>query len=142
MLLDGIPSPNGLVLTPDEKTLLLAVTRTNSIWRFPLKADGQIGKVTLFIQLSGSAGGGPDGLAIDESGNLLVAHAHMGSVWMFNPLGEPILRIKSPAGALTTNLAFGGTDRKQLYITESSTGAILRCPMNSAGQTMYSHMAD
>ncbi|MGE0798248.1 MAG: SMP-30/gluconolactonase/LRE family protein [Lautropia sp.] len=140
LILSGIASPNGLVMTPDEKALLLAVTRANCIWRLPLTADGKLGKVGLFIQLTGSAGGGPDGLAVDEAGNLLVAHAYMKTVWVFNTFGEPIHRIRSCAGVATTNIAFGGPDRKTLYITESQTGSILRATLPTAGRVMYSHM--
>ena len=138
-LLGGIPSPNGLAMTPDEKSLLLAVTRANAIWRLPLTADGSLGKVGLFIQLSGAAGGGPDGLAMDEAGNLAIAHAYMKTVWLFDMFGEPILRVRSAAGIATTNIAYGGPDRKTLYITESQTGSILRAPMPVAGRPMYSH---
>jgi gluconolactonase len=139
LILSGIASPNGLVMTPDEKSLLLAVTRANCIWRLPLLPDGSLGKVGLFLQLSGSAGGGPDGLAMDEAGNLIVAHAYMKSVWVFNTFGEPIHRIRSCAGVATTNIAFGGSDMRTLYITESQTGSILRCSLPTPGRRMYSH---
>ena len=43
-----------------------------------------------------------------------------------------------PAGALTTNIAFGGRDRKTLYITESESGSILKAPMPVPGRVMYS----
>ncbi len=82
-LLDNIPSPNGIVLDPSETVLYVAVTRANAIWRVPLMRDGTVAKVGNFIQLSG--GGGPDGLAMDEAGNLCVAHIGIGAVWLFNP---------------------------------------------------------
>jgi len=63
------------------------VTRANQIWRLPLHPDGTTSKVGAFITLSG--GGGPDGMAIDEDGGLAVAHVGLGSVWLFNHLGEP-----------------------------------------------------
>lgn len=135
-LLDNIPSPNGLVLDPSESVLYVAVTRANAIWRVPLTREGNVTKVGTFIQMSG--GGGPDGLAIDEDGNLAVAHVGLGAVWLFSNRGEPLLRINSPLGALTTNVAFGGPDRKTLYITESESGSILRAPMPTAGRVMYS----
>jgi gluconolactonase len=72
-----------------------------------------------------SGGSGPDGLAIDAAGNLYVAHAGMGSVWKFSPRGEPLLRIVSCMGAMTTNIAFGGVNQQDLYITESETGSVL-----------------
>lgn len=137
----GFPSPNGLVLSPDERHLLVAVTKSNAVWRVPLHPDGTSGRVGLFVQLSGSAGGGPDGLAMDEAGNLAVAHPLGGSVWLFNALGEPVLRVRSPTGPVTTNLAYGDDHRCTLYITESRTGSILCCRMPVPGRTLYSHSA-
>ncbi|GLI24922.1 gluconolactonase [Xanthobacter flavus] len=136
-VLKGIPSPNGLVLNKAETVLFLAVTRANAIWRVPLMRDGTASKVGTFIQLSG--GGGPDGLAIDEEDNLVICHMGLGSVWLFSALGEPMLRIRSPEGHLTTNCAFGGPDNKTLFITESKTGTILCADLPVPGRRMYSH---
>jgi gluconolactonase len=134
-LLDNVPSPNGLVLDPSESVLYLAVTRANAIWRVPLMRDGTVAKVGTYIQLSG--GGGPDGLAIDEKGNLAVAHIGLGAVWLFSAVGEPMLRIQSSDGRATTNMAYGGPDRKTLFITESETGTILTAPMPTPGRQMF-----
>ncbi|MCA7119895.1 MAG: SMP-30/gluconolactonase/LRE family protein [Acidibrevibacterium sp.] len=136
-LLDNIPSPNGLVMNADESALYLAVTRANAVWRVPLARDGGVVKVGTFIQLSG--GGGPDGLALDAEGRLLVAHVGMGSVWVFDARGEPVGRIRAPEGAFTTNLAFGGPDNRSLFITESASATILRAEMPTPGKTMFSH---
>ncbi|UJX43660.1 SMP-30/gluconolactonase/LRE family protein [Xanthobacter sp. YC-JY1] len=136
-VLKGIPSPNGLVLNKTETVLFLAVTRANAIWRVPLMRDGTASKVGTFIQLSG--GGGPDGLAIDEEDNLVICHMGLGSVWLFSALGEPMLRIRSPEGHLTTNCAFGGPDNRTLFITESKTGTILCADLPVPGRRMYSH---
>ena len=109
VLLDNVPSPNGLVLNKSEKALYLAVTRGNAIWHMPLRHnDKPLIKVGIFIQLSGAPGGGPDGLAMDNEDNLVVAHLGMGTVWMFSHLGEPLYRIRSCAGLATTNVAFCG----------------------------------
>lgn len=121
-LLDNVPSPNGLVLAPDERSVLLAVTRDNAVWRVPLNANGGVSKVGAFVRLSG--GGGPDGLAIDAKGNLAICHLGLGSVWIFNPIGEPIRRIQAPEGFLTTNATFSH-EQTGLYITESETGKVL-----------------
>lgn len=134
-LLDNIPSPNGVVLDPSEEIVYLAVTRQNAVWRVPLMRDGTASKVGTFIQLSG--GTGPDGLAMDESGGLVVAHVGMGAVWVFNSRGEPVKRINAPEGLHTTNVAFGGPGRRSLYITESSTGTILRAAVDIAGCAMF-----
>ena len=136
-LLKNIPSPNGLVMNLDETTLYLAVTRANAIWRVPLARDGGVVKVGVFIQMSG--GSGPDGLALDAEGRLLVAHVGMGTVWVFDPLGIPVGRIRSPAGLFTTNLAFGGPDNRTIFITESASATILRAEMTVPGKRMFSH---
>ena len=122
-LLGGIPSPNGIAVSPDGRALYIAVTRSNAIWRTLLTPTG-IEKVGIFIQLSGSLGG-PDGIAFDVAGNISVAHNGLGVVWIFNRLGEPIFRVDSAAGLLTTNIAWGGKEGRTLYITESETGSIL-----------------
>jgi gluconolactonase len=138
-LMENIPSPNGLVLSKDEKALFVAVTRANQVWRLPLHADGTTSKVGTFITLSGGLAG-PDGLALDDDGGLVVAHCGLGAVWLFNRLGEPQHRIDSAAGLSTTNVAFGGPDGKTLYITESDTGTVLKADVPVKGRVMYSHM--
>jgi gluconolactonase len=137
-LLDGIPSPNGLVMNLAEDTLYLAVTRANAIWRVPLMADGSTAKVGTFIQMSGGAG--PDGLALDEKGRLAVAHAGKGVVWLFDATGEPVRRIASCAGLHTTNVAFGGPDGRSLFITEAD--CILRADLDTPGKRMFSHVVE
>ncbi len=139
LIIDTVPSPNGIVLNRAEHILYVAVTRGNCVWRVPLMPDGTASKVGLFVQLSGSLGG-PDGLAMDEADNLAVAHAGLGAVWIFSRLGEPLYRVRSCTGLATTNLAYGGPDRKRLYITESETGTILVAELPVAGRTMYSHL--
>lgn len=137
-LMNNIPSPNGLVLSPDEKILFVAVTRANQVWRLPLHADGTTSKVGVYITLSGGAAG-PDGLAMDDTGGMAVAHCGLGTVWLFNKLGEPVFRVRSCEGLSTTNLAYGGPDNKALFITESDTGCVLRADVPESGAVMYSH---
>jgi len=137
-VLDGIPSPNGLVMNLDETMVFVAVTRANAIWRVPLMKDGTATKVGTFIQLSG--GGGPDGLALDSDGRLFIAHVGLGVVWVMDRLGQPVYRIDACSGHHTTNIAFGGPDRKTLFITESSGAKILRADLDVAGKPMFSGM--
>jgi gluconolactonase len=136
-LLDNIPSPNGLVLTGNEAEVLVAVTRANAIWRIRFLPDGRtVAKSGTFIQLSGGLNG-PDGLAIDSEENLAVCHMGLGSVWLFNRLGEPILRIRSPQGIMTSNCAFGGPDMRTLFITEVETASILAVDLPFPGKPTY-----
>ena len=135
VLLDTVPSPNGLALTADENAVLLAVTRANAIWHVPLLGPERMpGRVGTFIQMSGGPGGGPDGILCDAEDNLVVAHARMGAVWVFSRLGEPLYRLRSCKGAMTTNVAFGGADRRQLFITESASGTILTARLPTPGR--------
>jgi len=137
-LLNNVPSPNGLVMNLDESMLYVAVTRGNCIWRVPLMPNGGVAKVGLFVQLSGGWGG-PDGVAMDTDGRLVIAHVGMGSVWVVDRLGEPVYRIRSCTGTHTTNVAFGGRENKTLFITESGTGTILTAELDVPGKMMFSH---
>ncbi len=137
LILSNIPSPNGITLNGAQDMLLVAVTRGNCIWRAPLLAHGALSKVGLFIQLSG--GVGPDGIAMDEEDNVAIAHAGLGGAWLFSRRGVPLAFVKAAVGEFTTNLAFGGPGRRDLYIVESGTGTILRARMDVAGRRHFSH---
>jgi len=141
LIVGNVPSPNGLVLNGTEHILYVAATRGNCIWRIPLMPDGTASKVGIFVQLSGGLGG-PDGLAMDMDDNLAIAHAGLGTVWMFSRIGEPLYRIRSCEGLATTNVAYGGADNKNLFITESESGCVLVAELPTAGRPMHSHRVD
>jgi gluconolactonase len=133
------PSPNGIVLDPEEKVLFVAMTRANCMWHCPLKPGGGVAKVGVFAQLPGIHG--PDGLAMDEAGNLSAAHARPGIIWLFSPIGEPLCRVQLPGRtARMTNMAYGGADGRTLFITESYSGSILAARMPVRGKVLYSHL--
>lgn len=134
LLLSNVPSPNGIVLSPDERVLFVAATRGNCVWRMPLLPDGSVSKAGQFFTSHGPSG--PDGLAVDEQGRLFVANPGLGYVWVLNRFGEPDLVLKGPPGASLTNLAFGGPDRKTLYCTDSTHGEILSARLDVAGQAV------
>jgi gluconolactonase len=136
-LIGNAPSPNGLVTNLNEGALYVGMTRDNAVWRLPLVGDGVVSKVGRFLQLSGSLGG-PDGLALDAEGNLYVAQVGMGSVWAFTPLGEPLYRIRCEhIGLMTTNMAFGGPEGRELFITVSDAGAVARIALPHRGREMF-----
>ena len=136
-LISNGPSPNGIVLDPKDQVLYVAMTRANCMWHCPLKGGG-ISKAGVFAVLPGIHG--PDGLAMDEAGNLSAAHARPGIVWLFSALGEPLARVQSRnKGNRMTNMAYGGADRKTLYVVDSYRGEILTAPMPVAGKVLYSH---
>jgi gluconolactonase len=138
IVLQNIPSPNGIVLSLDQSWLYVAVTRTNQVWRAQVLADGRVDRTGTYIQLSG--GGGPDGMAVDSKNNLIVAHSSFGAIWVFDPKGEPLYRANSPTGGLgISNVSFGGPEHRTLYVTESVTGSILTMDMPYPGQMLLSH---
>lgn len=131
LLLANVPSPNGVCLSPDESVLYLAVTRGNCVWRVPLLADGSVAKVSQFFTSYGPSG--PDGLACDAQGRLVVANPGLGYVWVLNARAEPVLVLRGPEGASTTNVAFGGSDRRRLFVTDSTHGDVLYADLEVAG---------
>lgn len=137
LLLEKLPGPNGIALGACGRTLYVALTRSNSILRATVLPEGRVSRVQAFIQMSG--GGGPDGIACDNSGGLAVAHPQMGAVWLFDSRGQPALRINLCRGMLGTNVAYGGPDGRHLYITESETATIQVAELPARGVTLFSH---
>jgi gluconolactonase len=107
VLVDGtLDKPNGIALSPDQQTLYVTSAGQN-LMAYPIAADGSTGAGTVL-----ASPGGSDGMAVDCAGNLYVT---AGSVRVFNPQGSELGAItvaESPA-----NVAFGGSDRRTLYIT-------------------------
>jgi gluconolactonase len=130
-LVTTAPSPNGLTLSPDENVLFVAMTRGNSVWRIPLMPDGGVAKVGVYLSVNGPAG--PDGLATNVDGGLAVAIAGRGEAWILDERADPTTVLRSAAGVSVTNLAYGGPDRRDVYLTESATGSILRARVTVPG---------
>ena len=134
-LATNVPSPNGITLDRKNSQVYVAVTRAQQIWRLPLMADGQPSKTGVAIQLSGGHAG-PDGVEMDAEDGLLVCHLGVG-VWRFDSNCLPTHLVHSDGHRLLTNIAFGGPDRKTLYITDSLNGEILTAKLPVAGKVMY-----
>ena len=133
-LLGNAPSPNGLALNPRETALYVAVTRANAIWRIEL--DDPEYRAGLFVQLPSA---GPDGVALDTEGSVVVAQPTAGVVWLFGKRGEPLAVIRSAAGEMTTNIAYGGADLCTLFIVESRSCSILTARLRAPGVRLFSH---
>lgn len=122
-LVENGVSPNGLVLSRDERCLYVAMTRGNQVWRLPLHEDGTTTKGGVFFQSFGNAG--PDGLALDEEGSLFVCHPSLGCIFVVDSDGIPKARIVSgTTGINLTNCCFGGPEGRTLFITDSLEGNI------------------
>jgi len=106
--------PNGVALSPDEKTLYVDDTADGLVRKFPVRPDGSLGPPTLFVP---STGGGGDGMAVDDAGNVYVATD--AGVQVYKPNGMTWGTIALPE--VPSNCTFGGPDRKTLYITATTS---------------------
>jgi gluconolactonase len=137
----GLAYPNGIVLRPDGKTLLVGESKHNRILAFPVLEPGKLGAMKVFAELPTKKGdqidNQPDGICLDADGNLFVAHYGMHQVQVISPEGKVLHRY--PGGTLTTsNVAFGGPNMDQLYVTgalaeeKGSKGALFRLDLKGA----------
>jgi gluconolactonase len=132
-LIETLPGPNGLVLDPAEKVLYVG-SRANAIWWQPLFERRPPARVGAFATLPGF--GTPDGMAVDEAGNVVCVQYNMGVVWVFNRIGLPVWRIETCASDKLTNVAYGGPERKDLYILDGN-GKVLVARMPVPGLTTH-----
>ena len=116
----GMRVPNGVVIDPSDKFLYVSETTPNRVLRFAITAPGKLGPMEVFATLPVRPGhqAVPDGMAVDTAGNLYVAHLGTSHVLVLNPEGKLIRQL--PGGNYdVSNLAFGGKDLDQLFITGS-----------------------
>lgn len=117
----GMRVPNGLVLSPGQRTLYVSETVPNRVLAFDVGSPGQLGSRGVFAELPSKPDvqAEPDGMAVDSRGNLYVAHLGVSSVQVLDPRGNLIQTL--PGGNYdVSNLAFGGAALDELYITGST----------------------
>ncbi len=112
-LISSLAHSNGVGVAPDEKTLYL-MADTIAV-KYPLGPGGSVGPEAEFI---GSLNGA-DGLAIDCAGNVYIAQNNGASLVVVAPSGEKLGEITG-LPQVVTNAAFGGPERKTLYVTTDS----------------------
>lgn len=112
---DALSRPNGLALSPDEKVLYVGDTATQTLWAYDLAADGTASGKRLVVDVTDeSKPGRVDGVRVDTEGR--VYFTCPGGICVADPVrGEVIERLATPKRA--TNLAWGGADLSELYIT-------------------------
>src|SRR5581483_9450727 len=112
LIISDLPRPNGIAFSPDEKFLYVNNSEPKKLWmRYNVKADGSVAEPKLvFDASSDKRDGAPDGMKVDDNGNLYSAGP--GGVWIFSPAGEHIGTIDMPEKV--GNLAWGGEDGKTL----------------------------
>jgi gluconolactonase len=129
-----VEMPNGVVLSPDGKTLYVGSDAQDRLWQLPVASDGSVGKAEDFTAPHHEPEATlhvPDGLCVDDRGRLYVANnsAEVSAIVVFESDGSFAGRIPFPVPP--SNCSFGGADRRTLYVTTSH--AIYRVRMTTPG---------
>jgi len=114
LIIKDLQAPNGIAFSPDEKYLYVNDSFTKKYWRYEVQPDGTVANAKLFMDMSSSKEDGvPDGIKIDQKGNLYGAGP--GGVWVLSLEGKHLGTIKPTENP--ANLAWGDDDAKTLYFT-------------------------
>ncbi len=115
-LLDDLKAPNGVILSPDAKTLYVVPSLQKQMMAYPVTGPGKLGPGRVFCELQqpeGKDNTGGDGLTIDVRGNLYITSAL--GLQVYDPQGKLLGIISVPEQP--ANVTFGGADNRTLYIT-------------------------
>jgi gluconolactonase len=121
---DTFTQPNGITLSPDETILYVADYAAGAIRTFAVATDGSTSGRKDFASVRS-----PDGFGMDCLGNLYVASGSPGTVEVYSPSASKLGSVT--VAASTSNLAFGGSDGKTLFITSGK--ALYSLDMNLPG---------
>jgi gluconolactonase len=130
-LVDNLKSPNGIIMSTDEKVLYVIPSSGPEIYSYPIESPGRIGAGSVFCKLQSVPGkkGIPtgDGVAIDTKGNLYFTA--LNGIQVFNPKGDHLGTITFPEAP--ANVDFGGADFKTLIVTARTS--VYAVPMEATG---------
>jgi gluconolactonase len=130
LLISDLPRPNGIAFSPGEKYLYVDNSEPKKIWmRYTMRPDGTVTDPKLLCDATSDHRiGGPDGIKVDEQGNIYGAGP--GGVWIISPEGKHLGTIVIPERV--SNVGWGGLDRKTLYITASKS--VYRVQLKISGE--------
>jgi len=132
-VIKDLTRPNGIAFSPDQKTLYIGNTdEKNKIWMaYDVADNGTVSNGRVFFDVNSEKEEGmPDGLKIDEKGNMWASGP--GGIWVFSPAGKHLGTIKMPEVPANCNW---GDDWKSLYIT-ARTG-LYRIKLSVAGEKQF-----
>ncbi len=129
---------NGIGLSPDGRVLYVAETETGRLWAWDVEGPGKLAKAPwpsshggrLVCQFPGFRR--LDSIAIAASGNILVATLVSGEVTTVSPGGE-IVHVETMPEPMPTNICFAGPDLRDIVVTLSTTGRLVRMAWWEAG---------
>ena len=131
LLIKDMSQPNGLAFSPDGKRLYVDDSDRRDIRVFDFNLDGTVTDERLFGDEKGE-GGVPDGMKVDEAGNLFVVGPR--GIWVWDAQGRRLGTIVTPEQP--ANLAWGDSDYQTLYIT--ATTSVYRIRTSTRGFIPYS----
>lgn len=120
-----LPAPNGILLSPDERTLYVLPTDSRTMLAYEVASPGVVGPARDFCRTEGR--GGSDGAAMDTTGKLYLTTRR--GVQVFSPGGKHLGTIEIPQQP--ANCTFGGPNRQTLYVTAQSS--VYAVPMQAVG---------
>jgi len=126
-----LTEPNGIGLSQDGSTLYVAETPTAILWAFDVVGPGEVQLEPNFRRMAGrfvhKAGGLNfyDSLALEACGNICVATIGTGGIMVITPAGGDVEFL--PTGdPFTTNIAFGGPELRDAFVTLSGSGQLVK----------------
>lgn len=116
----GMGTSNGIEVSPDGKRLYVNESVQRKVWVYDRAVDGALSNKRLLLAFPDF---GLDGMRCDADGNLYLARYDAGKVLVIDPAGK-ILHEIATKGRKPTNVAFGGKDGRDVYVTLQDRGAI------------------
>ena len=120
LLESGMGTTNGIEVSPDGRRLYVNESVQRRVWVYDIGVGGALSGKRLLIRFDDH---GLDGMRTDAAGNLYIARYGAGSVAIVSPDGA-LLHEVALKGALPTNVAFGGSDGRDVFVTLQDRGAI------------------
>ena len=111
--------PNGIVITPDNKTLIVAETRAKRLTAFDINADGQLSGRRIFAETDTLY---PDGICLDADG----------AVWVSDPQNKEIVRFKD-GGEITDKIILGDRGAYACMLGGEDSRTLFICTNNGSG---------
>jgi len=110
---EGIKTPNGITISPDEKTLYVSSFIPKKIWAYDISLPGQTANGRVLASMDQGPERGADGMTVDRAGNIYCAGPK--HIWIWRPGGALIDKLECPTKPI--NCTFGDSDMRTLYIT-------------------------
>ncbi|MDP6930924.1 MAG: SMP-30/gluconolactonase/LRE family protein [Planctomycetota bacterium] len=126
LVIDPLVRPNGIILSPDERTLYVVANTPTAVHSYPVTSPGKLGRGKVFYQWNT---GNCDGMTVDTAGNVYVTRPQSSAIEVLSPVGQSLGTITFPENP--ANVTFGGADMKTLWVTARTS--VYRAKMLATG---------